>query len=67
MRWIDAGAPAKQDSATSVVSVPLTATRETIIARTHAAMLPMTRTFDGYELTDLVVREFVEKLLDRKL
>jgi hypothetical protein len=67
MRWFNTGGPAKQDSALSTVTLPIDASRETIISRTQEAMLPLTRIFDGYELKEPVVRELVEKLLDRRL
>jgi hypothetical protein len=67
MRWFNAGGPAKQESAVSTVVLPLSATRETVILRTHEAILPLTRVFGGYEIKEPIIRELVEKLLDRKL
>lgn len=66
-RWFNTGGAAKQDSAESTIVLPLAETREAIIARTHEAILVLTRVFDGYELKEPIVRESVEKLLDRKL
>jgi hypothetical protein len=67
MRWFNAGGPAKQDTALSSATLEVGATREVIIARTWEATLPLTRVFDGYELKEPIVRELVEKLLDRRL
>lgn len=67
MRWFNAGGSAKQESAVSTVVLPLAATRETVILRTHEAILPLTRAFGGYEIKEPIIRELVEKLLDRKL
>ena len=66
-RWFNTGGPAKQDSAESTVILQLAETREAIVARTYEAIKPLTRVFDGYELKEPIVRELVEKLLDRKL
>lgn len=66
-RWFNTGGPAKQDSAESTVFFPLRGNRETIVAQTHEAILPLTRVFDGYELKEPIIRELAEKLLDRRL
>lgn len=67
MRWFNAGGSAKQESATASIVFPLAGTRETIIARTYEAISPLMRVFDGCELNEAVVRELVDKLLDRRL
>jgi Schlafen, AlbA_2 len=66
-RWFDPGDCAKQDSVESTIHFPLAGTRELIVTRTHEGILPLMRVFGGYEIKEPIVRELVEKLLDRKL
>ncbi|MGI8481268.1 MAG: ATP-binding protein [Chthoniobacterales bacterium] len=61
------GGPSHQGEVSSSVSVPLSANREIIINATHSAILPLSRLFGGYEIKEPVVRDFVTRLLDRKL
>lgn len=65
-RFLTGGA-SRQDEVSSSVNVPLSANREIIINATHSAILPLSRLFGGYEIKEPVVREFVTRLLDRKL
>ena len=67
MRWFHAGGPARQDEVSSTVTLPVSATKEALISQTHAAVLPLSRVFGGYELNEKVIREFVTRLLERKL
>jgi len=67
MRWFDVPTEARQSEVTSTVTIPLSASKEEIIAATHAAILPLSRVFGGYELKEPVVRQLVVRLLDRKL
>jgi hypothetical protein len=57
----------QQDEVSAAVAVPLSANREIISNATHSAILPLSRLFGGYEIKEPVVREFVGRLLDRKL
>jgi hypothetical protein len=66
-RWFDPSGSAKQDSVESTIHFPLAGTRELIVTRTHEGILPLMRVFGGYEIKEPIVRELVEKLLDRKL
>lgn len=67
MRWMNTRGSAIQDSATSHLVLPLTATREAIVTGTHNAILALTRVFGGYEFKEPIIRDLVDKLLDRKL
>jgi hypothetical protein len=67
MRWFNVPGEAKQNEVTSTVVIPQSATKEEIIGATHAAVLPLSHIFGGYELKEPVVRQLVVRLLDRKL
>ena len=67
MWWVSGDGPAHQDEVHSKIDLPLAAGREAIIQQTHAALLPLSRIFGGYEIKEELVRKLVIRLLDRKL
>jgi Putative DNA-binding domain len=67
MRRFHVPQQAKQDQVDSSATLAIGATKEQVINATYAAILPLSRVFGGYEIKEVVVRELVTRLLDRKL
>jgi hypothetical protein len=67
MQSVHGFAPSNDEEVSVTIVIPISAPEEVVIQQTHAAILPLTRVFGGYEISEQIVRHYVVRLLQRKL